>query len=88
MPWVSCNGLVWGVLLSNIIYSSLLDVNMAPLCSSCSRKEGWGQSEEVKSVAIKGEQKGELLERGGNLGDIVGGAKKADMKQGEGHRLA
>ena len=76
------------MLLNNIINSFLLDVNMAPLCSSCSRKEGWGQSEEVKSVAIKGEQKGELLERGGNLGDIVGGAKKADMKQGEGHRLA
>ena len=39
-----------------------------------------GKSEKAKSVAIKGGQKGKLLERGGNLGDIVAGAKKGGTR--------
>ena len=39
-----------------------------------------GKSEKAKSVAIKGGQKGELLERGGNVGDIVAGAKKVGAR--------
>ena len=43
---------------------------------------GWvGQSEKAKSVAIKGGQKGELLERGGNVGDIASGGKKVACKK-------
>ena len=43
-------------------------------------KGGGGKSEKAKSVAIKGGQKGELLERGGNVGDIVAGAKKVGAR--------
>ena len=49
---------------------------VAHFSSSCSRKRGDGQSEKAKSVAITGRQKGELLERGGNVGDILAGREK------------
>ena len=53
---------------------------VAQFSLSCSRNRGWGKSEKAKSVAIKGRQKGELLERGGNVGDIVAGGKKGDTR--------
>ena len=49
---------------------------MAHFSSSRSRKRGEGESEKAKTVAITGRQKGELLERGGNVGDIAAGGEK------------
>ena len=40
------------------------------------QENGGGESEKAKTVAITGRQKGELLERGGNVGDIVAGREK------------
>ena len=44
------------------------------------RGGGGGNLRKQKALPSKGGQKGELLERGGNLGDIVAGAKKGGTR--------